>query len=132
MTKYNYFTGAITDLYPGEVFVFGSNLAGRHGAGAARAAKVLYGAEYGVAEGITGDCYAIPTKDHEIQTLSLDHIKVYVDTFKQYAKDNIAKIFIVTQIGCGLAGYKPKDIAPMFKNSPLNCWFDEEWRDYLE
>jgi len=132
LSKYNYFTGAIMDLYPGEVFVFGSNLAGRHGAGAARQAMVLYDAKYGVGEGMTGDCYAIPTKDHDIKTLSLPHIQVYVDTFKQYAKDNIEKIFIVTQIGCGLAGYKPENIAPMFKDSPLNCWFDAEWRDYLE
>ena len=132
MSKYNYFNGPISTLYPGEVFVFGSNLAGIHGAGAAKQAMLKYGAKYGVAKGPTGDCYAIPTKDNNIQTLSLGHISIYVNVFKEYAKENIRKIFIVTQIGCGLAGYKPSAIAPLFKDSPANCWFDHEWRDYLE
>jgi hypothetical protein len=131
MSKYRYFPCAISKLKENEIFVFGSNLAGRHGAGAARIAMEHFGARYGVAEGITGQCYAIPTKDWSIETLDLDHIGVYIAKFLQYAKGSNFD-FIVTQIGCGLAGYKPRDIAPMFKNAPLNCIFDLEWKEYLE
>jgi hypothetical protein len=132
MAKYWYFSGEFANLYPGEVFVFGSNLAGHHGSGAAKTARVSFGAKYGVPEGMTGDCYAIPTKDDRIQTLALKHIKIYVDNFKKFAEDNPQKVFLVTKIGCGLAGYANEDIAPMFVGSPGNCWFDEDWREHLE
>lgn len=132
MQHRKYFVGSITKLKPNEVFVFGSNLAGRHGAGAAWQASNLFGAEYGVAEGITGECYAIPTKDWNIQTLPLSAVEFYVKTFIEFARLNKHLTFIVTQIGCGLAGYAPKDIAPMFKNAPENCTFDIYWKPYLE
>lgn len=106
----------ITMLYDNEVFVFGSNLAGIHGKGAARLALV-FGAKYGKGEGHYGKTYGIPTKDSNIVTLDLSKIETYVNRFISYAKENPTIIFQVTQIGCGLAGYKAKDIAPFFKEA---------------
>ena len=117
---------------PTEIMVFGSNKAGRHGAGAALAAKQLYGAVYGVGEGMTGRAYALPTKDINIQTLSLAFIRMHVDAFKTFASMNRDKKFFVTPIGTGLAGYKHSDISPMFKGSPPNCRFHLNWNPYLE
>ncbi len=110
------------------IFVFGSNLAGRHGAGAALYAHQHHGAIYGQGQGRQGNSYAIPTKDHQIRTLPLNQIKVYVDDFKNYADANPDCQFQVTRIGCGLAGYTDKDIAPMFKDAPSNCILPEGWR----
>jgi len=115
-----------------SIFVFGSNLKGIHGAGAAKFACHQLGAVYGVGIGITGRCYAIPTKDKHIMTLSLDVVKFHVDNFINYAKENIETNFFITRIGCGLAGYSDNEIAPLFKNSSENCNFAEEWKQYLE
>lgn len=111
-----------------EIFVFGSNLAGRHGAGGALHAYRNCGAQYGIGRGRTGDAYAIPTKDHRIETLSLDRIRVYVSEFLDYARDNPDLRFEVTAIGTGLAGYKHEDIAPLFTNAPVNCRLPPGWR----
>lgn len=113
------------------IFVFGSNKAGIHGAGAARFALLKKGAVQGVGEGRTGDSYAIPTKDYRIQTIPLGEIQLYVDDFIKYAKENSELQFQVTKIGCGLAGYCNEQIAPMFKDAPLNCFFDDEWKLFL-
>lgn len=102
------------DLAPDEVFVFGSNLAGIHGAGAARTAALYYGAKTGHGIGHTGRSYAIPTKDHRLKTLPLYVIREFVDLFLAYAQCRPGMKFIVTPIGCGLAGYSPKEIAPLF------------------
>ncbi|MGI9277846.1 MAG: A1S_2505 family phage non-structural protein [Endozoicomonas sp.] len=110
------------------IFVFGSNLAGRHGQGAALYARNNCGAEYGVGIGRTGNAFAIPTKDERIRTLPLDSIRVYVNGFIAYAKANPDLEFQVTKIGCGLAGYQESDIAPMFKDSPENCHLPDGWR----
>lgn len=110
----------IRKLDKNQIFVFGSNLAGRHGAGAALYAYKNFGAIYGQGEGIMGQSYAIPTKDKDIKTLPLNNIKVYIDNFLIYARNNPDKTFLVTEIGCGLAGYKPKDIAPFFTEISLN------------
>lgn len=104
----------IIELKSNEIFVFGSNLSGRHGLGAALAAKNQFGAEYGVGFGPTGQCYAIPTKDRNLKVLSLTEIESYVKIFVEYAKQNPDKIFLVTKIGCGLSGYSPEEIAPLF------------------
>lgn len=130
--KYSYFGSEIKQLYPDEIFVFGSNLAGVHGSGAARTAMDKFGAVFGKGVGITGDCYAIPTKDKNINTLPLEEIKKYVDEFKEHAVRVPRTIFLVTKIGCGLAGYTDEEIAPMFVGAPKNCWFDLTWRKYLE
>lgn len=111
-----------------EIFVFGSNLAGRHGAGAALAAVKQYGAIYGQGVGLQGDSYGIPTKDARIQTLPLTHIKRYVSQFLDFARANQGLTFNVTRIGCGLAGYSDLDIAPLFVNAPRNCNLHEGWR----
>jgi hypothetical protein len=113
------------------VFVFGSNAAGIHGAGAAKFAWKSKGARYGKGYGHFGDSFAIPTKNEDILTLPLDRIKMYVDGFIAYAIDHRKVLFQVTRIGCGLAGYRDKDIAPMFVNAPKNCYFDEAWRPIL-
>ncbi len=114
------------------IFVFGSNLAGRHGKGAALHARKHYDAEYGVGFGRTGDSFAIPTKDQFIRTLPLEQIKLYVDQFIAYAKSNPDLDFEVTRIGCGLAGYSNEQIAPMFADCPDNCHIDPEWKKLIE
>lgn len=107
----------ITELNLNQIFVFGSNIAGRHGAGAARFAQVKFGAKYGFGDGLYGKSYAIPTKDENIETLSIERIKVYVDKFIEFAKANNYLTFLVTEIGCGLAGLTPKQIAPLFNEA---------------
>jgi len=130
--KRKYFKGEIEELRNNQVFVFGSNLAGRHGRGAAKIAKENFGAVYGVGKGMTGDCYALPTKDSKVVTLSLSSIEVYVSEFIRFAKRHLDFEFLVTEVGCGLAGYSPEVIAPLFKDAPSNCVFSENWRKYLE
>lgn len=97
-----------------QIFVFGSNEAGRHGKGAALAARLKYGAKYGQPSGLQGNSYGIPTKDKHLQTLPLNYIEPYIIKFCEFAKNNPDKQFYVTRIGCGLAGYKEKDIRPLF------------------
>lgn len=107
----------ITKLEPNQVFVFGSNQSGRHGKGAAKTA-LGWGAKWGQAEGPQGRTYGIPTKDHSIRrTLSILEIKPYVDTFIEYASYHPNTIFLVTEIGCGLAGLDPKEVAPLFREA---------------
>lgn len=110
-----------------STFVFGSNEAGHHGAGAARYAMDKLGAVYGVAFGPTGSCFAIPTKSKTIRTLPTFIIQKYVDHFVGYAESHPSEVFKVTQIGCGLAGLKKEQIAPMFADAPSNCFFDTDW-----
>src|SRR5262245_22219087 len=110
-----------------RIFVFGSDLAGRHGAAAAWTAHKFYGAEYGIGQGRTGDAYAIPTKDEKLRTLPLDRIAAYVRQFLDYAVQNPDERFKVTPIGTGLAGYTHADIAPMFAGAPSNCDLPHEW-----
>lgn len=103
-----------------HIFVFGSNLAGRHGKGAALYAYKHHGALYGQGVGRQGMSYAIPTKDSGLMTLPLWVIEGYVKDFILYAKKHPQLTFQLTRIGCGLAGYKDSDIAPMFKDAPNN------------
>jgi hypothetical protein len=114
-----------------EVFVFGSNLAGRHGKGAALHARRHYGAEPGVGWGRTGDAWAIPTKDSRLRTLPLDRIAEYVRVFLITARNNTWDTYKVTAIGTGLAGYAHEQIAPMFRDAPKNCELPAEWRELL-
>lgn len=110
------------------ILVFGSNLAGRHGRGAALHAWLRYGAEYGVGVGRTGLSYAIPTKDESIRNLPLSIIAKHVAGFIAYAKANPELSFQVTRIGCGLAGDTDAEIAPMFVGAPANCQLPDAWR----
>ena len=114
------------------IFVFGSNLAGRHGAGAAQYAFEKFGAEIGAREGMTGKCYAIPTKDERIRTLKISEIEKYVKNFIVFAKYNDDMEFFLTDIGCGLAGYSPEKIAPLFVKAPKNVHFSKNFYDILK
>lgn len=109
------------------VFVFGSNLAGRHGKGAAKWALENRGAKYGQGWGMQGNSYAIPTKGEKFEVLPLFLIRNHVHRFLSYAAAYPDLQFQVTPIGCGLAGYKPEQIAPMFKGAPQNCILPPEF-----
>lgn len=133
--KYQYYNKDIktaSDLEPNEIFVFGSNLIGRHGAGAAKLARNCFGAKEGIGYAFAGMSYAIPTKDDKIITLPISHIKEYVRLFKIHSTQQDDLLFFVTKVGCGLAGYNDHDIAPLFRGSPSNCKFHEDWKKYLE
>jgi hypothetical protein len=110
-----------------KVFVFGSNLAGRHGRGAALWARKHRGAVYGQGYGPQGDSFAIPTKDAALRTLDLPAIETWVGSFLRFAAVRPSVTFEVTPIGCGLAGYTPEQIAPMFKDAPANVELPEEF-----
>lgn len=112
--KINVAPDNIKEMKPNEVFVFGSNFAGRHGRGAALLALRKFGAIRGQGVGLMGQSYGIATKDAKLKTLSLVAISAQIEKFVRFATANPQYKFLVTQIGCGLAGYKPKDIAPLF------------------
>lgn len=102
----------ITSLGEDEVFVFGSNLAGNHAGGAARVAREKFGAILGQGVGLQGQSYAIPTMQGGVDT-----IKPYVDEFLAFAKAHQELKFYVTRIGCGIAGFKDEEIAPLFQEA---------------
>lgn len=107
----------ITKLKKNQVFVFGSNLKGIHGKGAALDAYKKFGATWGRCHGLDGNTYGIPTKDENFQPLSIERIRKYVDNFIEDATNYPEMEFLVTEIGCGLAGYTPRDIAPLFEKA---------------
>lgn len=113
------------------IFVFGSNLLGHHGAGAAKDAYLEWGAEYGIGIGRTGHSWAIPTKDENINTLPKFAIMCYVNAFLAYAGKHPQLDFQVTAVGCGLAGYKTEDMAPMFDGFTSNVHLPIEWKKFL-
>ena len=102
----------ITKLEPNEIFVFGSNLQGMHGGGAAYAAYRKFGAIMGQGVGLQGQSYAIPTMQGGVET-----IRPYVDEFIKFAKEHADLTFLVTRIGCGIAGFRDEDIAPLFADA---------------
>jgi hypothetical protein len=115
------------------IFVFGSNLAGRHGRGAALDAKEHYGAEYGVGVGRTGSSYAIPTKDENLNVLALDEIEKHIADFCMVARGSLRDEYLLTPIGTGLAGYSKREIAALFKKHKIpecvyltSSWIYEE------
>lgn len=110
------------------IFVFGSNLAGRHGLGAAKYAREHYGAIYGVGEGPIGQSYAIPTKDENLNVRPLSCIEDSIVRFLSYAAQS-SDVFKVTPIGCGLAGYKIPEIRAIFLRHTIsdNVVFSKEW-----
>lgn len=115
------------EMKPGEIFVFGSNLAGRHGAGAAKEAMMRHGAILFQGEGLQGRSYGLPTKGHRIETLTLDRVAKYVSNFKEFARSRPDLKFFVTPVGCGLAGYKRAQIKPLFRDMPDNCRLSKTW-----
>lgn len=112
MDNLKYTPENITSLDEDEIFVFGSNLAGNHAGGAARIAREKFGARMGQGVGLQGQSYAIPTMQGGVAT-----IKPYVDRFIRFAQECDQKIFYVTRIGCGIAGFKDEEIAPLFENA---------------
>lgn len=114
-----------------DVFVFGSNEGGFHGAGSALEAMKNHGAIYGKGWGLHGDSFAIPTKDHAFRVLPINQIADYVFRFVRFAKANPGMRFNIVAIGCGLAGFKPEQIAPMFKDAPHNCNLPKEFLEVL-
>jgi len=112
MYNRDYTPERITELKPNEIFVFGSNLAGAHGGGAARLAYNRFGAIMGQGVGLQGQSYAIPTMQGGVET-----IKPYVDEFIRFAATRQDLTFLVTQIGCGIAGFTAMEIAPLFKDA---------------
>lgn len=124
--------GRFTRAHDKMIFVFGSNEGGRHGAGAARYAHQFKGAQMGVGFGQTGMSFAIPTKTTDVRhTLPLSFIRHYVMQFLEHARAHPGTSYQVTAIGCGLAGLKHEQIAPMFTRAPENCFFDTAWLEYL-
>ena len=109
MNKARITDSLVVSLKPDEVFVFGSNLEGFHGGGAARAAYNKFGAIWGQGVGMQGQSYAIPTMPGGVETIA-----PYVDEFIEYAKNHPEKRFLVTEIGCGIAGFAPEEMAPLF------------------
>lgn len=102
----------VRSLGPDEIFVFGSNRAGSHGGGAAAAAYRYFGAVWGQGVGLQGQSYAIPTMEGGV-----DYIGGYVDEFIIFAKNHPELKFLVTEIGCGIAGFTPQEIAPLFRDA---------------
>lgn len=119
----------IDDLQENQVFVFGSNLAGMHGGGAARVARLRFGAVMGKGVGMQGRSYAIPTMQGGTET-----IRPYVNAFIAYAKEHPELTFLVTPIGCGIAGFEPEDIAPLFEEASNveNIWLPKSFWEVLE
>ena len=114
------------------VFVFGSNLAGRHGKGAAKIARNNFHAQYGVGEGATGGAYAIPTKGRHLEPLPVDAIAASVERFLEYARANAHLDFFVTAVGTGLAKIEPDVMGAMFAQAPGNCSLPTQWRSLVE
>lgn len=109
MYNRDYTPDRISELKDNEIFVFGSNLAGHHGGGAARLAYNRFGAVWGQGVGLQGQSYAIPTMQGGVET-----IKPYVDQFIEFATSHPELTFLVTRIGCGIAGFQDEEIAPLF------------------
>lgn len=124
----------IQNLEPNEIFVFGSNESGIHGAGAAKLALDKFGAQFRNPEGLQGQSYAIPTKNRTVMmTLEIEEIKPYVDKFIKFSQENPQLKFLVTEIGCGLAGHTPESIAPLFKEAKAvkNIYLPKRFLDIL-
>ena len=115
----------ITELAPGEVFVFGSNPAGAHAAGAARFALDHFGAVWGVGHGMQGSAYAVDSMS------GLEVLAAEVQRLLKFAGAHPEQRFLVTEIGCGIAGYEPGEVAPMFRGSPENVVLPERFAALL-
>jgi O-acetyl-ADP-ribose deacetylase (regulator of RNase III) len=123
----------ITRLNKNEIFVYGSNLSGRHGKGAALVAYKKFGATPGRCHGMDNNSYGIPTKDGDLKVLPLEKIAKYVKNFIADAQTNPDYTFHVTAIGTGLAGYAAKDIAPLFEGAQYlkNVYLPQEFWEIL-
>ena len=111
----------IDSLEPNHIFVFGSNLQGRHLGGAAKQAHEQFRAEWGIGAGLTGQCYAIPTME------GYDSMALYIQQFLQIASLLPQYTFLLTKVGCGIAGYDENDVKQLFKDAPSNVVKPEGW-----
>ena len=129
MDNREYTPDRVSVLKPNEIFVFGSNLAGSHGGGAARLAYNCFGAIWGQGVGLQGQSYAIPTMQGGVET-----IKPYVDDFIEFAKEHSEYKFLVTRIGCGIAGFTDAEIAPLFSDAIdiVNVILPKEFVDVIQ
>ena len=118
----------ITRLKPNEIFVFGSNQRGAHAGGAARLAKEKFGAQEGVGEGLTGQSYAFPTLTASFEKVSRGSLEASRDRFFATARQHPDKTFLLTKVGCGIAGFTEDEIRPLFENAPANVILPEDWR----
>lgn len=121
----------IKELKINEIFVFGSNLFGVHGAGAARQAFDQFDAVWGKGEGLQGRSYALPTKYSPRESLSIDDIKHYVHRFFECCNKNKDLVFLLTPVGCGYAGYDIEEMAPLFKKAPSNVVLPPQFMKFL-
>ncbi len=114
-----------------RVFVFGSNLLGIHGAGAAWYASQKLGAEFGIGEGLTGRTYALPTCYRPGEPVTLEELAVYVDNFLRFAEQHPETRFFVSAVGCGIAGFSEEEVSYIFQElgTPDNCDLPPGWRD---
>lgn len=119
----------INELKEGEIFVFGSNLLGLHGGGAARQAFNMFGAVWGCGEGLTGQCYAFPTLDGRGNRREEVELIVSIKKLYECATENPHKTFLLTKVGCGIAGYQEEYIRGLFNKieAPLNIFKPIEW-----
>lgn len=111
-----------------DIFVFGSNLAGIHGAGSAAEARINHGAIRGQGYGLQGDSFAIPTKNEYLRTLPTFYIEAFIHSFLWFAHRHPEYRFTVVKIGCGLAGFTEDQIKPFFAGAPDNCILPDGWR----
>jgi hypothetical protein len=118
----------IENLNYKQVFVFGSNLAGHHAGGAALQAKEKFGAVEGVGEGVTGRCYAFPTLDEDMKRRDVRDLVESVRNLYDCCRDNSDKEFLLTKVGCGIAGYKESFMKSLFKNPPKNLIVPNQWK----
>ena len=112
-----------------RVFVFGSNKAGIHGAGAALYARKKLDAQIGLGEGPTDRTYALPTCSFPGVPLTLQQVAGHVAIFLKFAKDNPGTRFFISEIGCGFAGFTADEISPLFRDAPKNCDLPPRWRN---
>lgn len=119
----------ITSLKKNEIFVFGSNLAGAHARGAAAQASKYFGAEWDIGEGMTGQCYALPTLDKDMKQFNDEKLTMNIRRFWKCARENPESTFLLTKIGCGIAGYDEDYIRNKFayKSLPSNIVLPKDW-----
>ena len=130
---YHYHDESIVKSLPEDtIFVFGSNMAGTHAGGAAKTALLHFGAMKGVGRGWAGQSFAIPTMNEHLQQMPLSQIQHYIDDFKIYTKNHPKSKYFITSVGCGVAGYKVEEIAPMFKGISHNVIFPVSFRPFVE
>lgn len=119
----------ITSLKNNEIFVFGSNLAGKHYGGASKQAYEQFGAEMGVGEGITGKCYALPTLDENFNQFTFQDLEIFRNRLYRVCNNLTHKKFLLTAVGTGIAGYQVEEMKKLFIKHPLNLILPKEFKD---